>query len=88
MKQHKIPRVYLRQFGYHYNNQWKISVLQQCETFVRQKSIESFLAETNIFDVESNVHDTPRLFEEFNCDIENNYNNIISDLDTQGKLSK
>lgn len=51
--QHKLPQVYMREFGYDYKGQKKVSVLKIGEKFIRQKSIESFLSETNIFKIKS-----------------------------------
>ncbi|KFF05832.1 DUF4238 domain-containing protein [Flavobacterium reichenbachii] len=85
--QHIIPQVYLKQFGYISNDQYKVSVLKTGEKFTRQKSIKSFLAQTNIFDIESDNPEIERLFESLNCDIENVYSEILSDLETENKLS-
>jgi len=86
--QHKIPQVYLKKFGYvDKNNQWRISVISRDEKFTRQKSIESFYAVTNIFDIDSDDPRIPRMFEQLNCDLETEYNNIISELEANGSLS-
>ncbi len=86
--QHKIPQVYLKKFGYiNSNNQWKISVKSGDEKFIRQKSIESFTAVTNIFDIESDDLNIPRMFEQLNCNLETEYNNILSELENNGKLN-
>ncbi|MEK6152157.1 DUF4238 domain-containing protein [Flavobacteriaceae bacterium 3-367] len=86
--QHKVPQVYLKQFGYKFHQQDKVSVLKLGEKFIRQKSIESFLAETNIYDIKSEVPEIERIFEGLNCDIENEYNDIIADLENEGRLSE
>ncbi len=59
--QHILAQVYLKGFGYKdRNNQWKISTLDRDQVpimekynkkRISQKSIESFLSETNIFDL-------------------------------------
>lgn len=86
--QHKIPQVYLKKFGYiDKNSQWKISVISRDEKFTRQKSIKSFFAVTNIFDIISDDPRIPRMFEQLNCDLETEYNNIILELETKGSLS-
>ncbi len=86
--QHKIPQVYLKQFGYvDANNQWKASVMERGGTFTRQKSIKSFTALTNVFDIDSHDPVITRIFEKLNCDLENGYHEIIADLDTKGNLS-
>lgn len=87
-KQHKVPQVYLKKFGYQNgNNQWMISVLKRGEKSTRQKSIKSFTIETNVFDIDSNDPRIPRMFETLNSELENEYNNIISELDTNQALS-
>jgi hypothetical protein len=86
--QHKVPRVYLRKFGYKSpNNQWKVSVIRQGDFFTRQKSIESFTAETNFFDIQSDDVEIRKAFENLNCDLENEYNRILKDIEKDGKLS-
>ncbi|MCY0970274.1 DUF4238 domain-containing protein [Chryseobacterium wangxinyae] len=86
--QHKVSQVYLKQFGYLNGNQWKVSVLQVGGKFTQQKSIKSFLAETNLFDINSEVPEIERIFEELNSKIENEYLNILNDLDKEQKLSE
>lgn len=86
--QHKVPQVYLKKFGYQdNNNQWKVSVMKRGEHFSRQKSIGSFTAQTNIFDIESDDKRIQRMFERLNGELENEYNNILTDLDEKGSLS-
>jgi hypothetical protein len=86
--QHKIPQVYLKKFGYEEKGQWKVSVIKNGEKFTRQKSIGSFTAITNVFDIDSDDPRIPRMFERLNCDIENEYNNIVADIETNKKLSE
>ncbi|XWW48555.1 DUF4238 domain-containing protein (plasmid) [Fibrella sp. USSR17] len=86
--QHKVPQVYLKQFGYvDANKQWKVSVKERNEPFTRQKSIKSFTAKTNVFDLDSNDPTIIRIFEKLNCDLENGYPAIISELESGGMLS-
>jgi hypothetical protein len=87
-KQHKVPQVYLKKFGYQNgNNQWMISVLKKGLKFTQQKSIKSFTIETNVFDIDSDHPRIPRMFETLNSELENEYNNIISELDNNQTLS-
>jgi|GEM_PF-1594521 len=86
--QHKVPQVYLKQFGYLFGKQFKVSVLKNGEKFTRQKSIKSFLAENNIYDIDSEAPEIQRLFEQLNSEIETEYSDIISDLETNGTLSE
>lgn len=86
--QHKIPQVYLRKFGYQdSNNQWKVSVLKKGLNYTQQKSIKSFAAEINHFDIVSDDPEIPRMFEKMNSDLESGYNEIITDLE-RGSLSE
>jgi len=86
--QHKLPQVYMRQFGYEKNGHFKVSVLKAGEKHTRQKSIESFLSDTNIFDIESDNPKIVRSFEELNGQFENHYLSMISDLDENSELSE
>jgi hypothetical protein len=86
--QHKLPQVYLRQFGYKHKEQWKVSTKVIGENFVRQKSIESFLSEINVFKIDSDQNEIQNIFEEFNCLLEDEFLRIISDLDNNGQLSE
>ena len=86
--QHKLPQVYMRQFGYLFNKQWKVSVIKIGEKFTRQKSIESFLSETNIFKIEDSYEKLENIFEGLNGMIENEYLNLITDLENQNKFSE
>jgi len=87
--QHKVPQVYLKKFGYQdKNKQWKVSVIKRGDRFSGQKSIGSFTAQTNIFDIESDNERIQRMFERLNGELENEYNNIIDELEQQGALSE
>lgn len=85
--QHKLPQVYLKQFGFQDKEQWKVSIVQKGEQFARRKSIGSFTAETNIFDIESEDDRFPRMFETLNADLENLYPQVLSDITTNTDLS-
>lgn len=88
MKQHKIPEVYLKKWGYvNESNQPMVSIMTKGEHWLRQKSIGSFLAETNIFDIDDTTDERiPRLFEDLNTEFDNRYNNIVSELERNEKL--
>jgi len=85
--QHKLPQVYMKQFGYQTKGHSKISVMKVGEKFTRQKSIESFLSETNIFDIKSDKPKIVRIFEKLNGEFENEYLKIIRELNENKKLS-
>ncbi|TDT41970.1 uncharacterized protein DUF4238 [Maribacter spongiicola] len=84
--QHKLPQVYLKEFGYLYKEQWMVSIIKKGEKFTRQKSIGSFTAETNVFDIVSEDDRFPRMFESINCDLENLYHEMLKDLDDNDKV--
>ena len=84
--QHKLPQVYLKEFGYLNKEQWMVSIINKGEKFTRQKSIGSFTAETNVFDIESEDDRFPRMFESLNCDLENLYHEMLKDLDDNDEV--
>jgi hypothetical protein len=84
--QHKLPQVYLKEFGYLHNEQWMVSIINRGERFTRQKSIGSFTAETNVFDIESEDDRFPRMFESLNCDLENLYHEMLKDIDDNDEI--
>src|SRR5574337_33084 len=86
--QHKIPEVYQKKWGYQSGNQWKVSVIEAGEKFSRQKSIGSFTAIENHFDIESDDPKIWRSFESLNSDLDNRYNSILNELESDGKLSR
>ncbi len=72
--QHRISQVYLRQFGYKDENGKKwISVWEMGSEYTGRKSIKSFTAEKNIFDLPFHDLKEKRKFEELNGDIETFY---------------
>lgn len=87
-EQHKLPQVYLKQFGYKREQQWMVSVLDKNEDFTRQKSIKSFTATTNIFDINSQNDKIVRIFEDLNCELENEYWGIIDDIESNDYISE
>ncbi|MDQ7948454.1 MAG: DUF4238 domain-containing protein [Pedobacter sp.] len=86
--QHKLPQVYMRRFGYEINGHCKVSVLKMGERHTRQKSIESFLSDINIFDIDSDDPKIVQSFEDLNGRFETEYPNMISDLEKNGHLSE
>lgn len=84
--QHKLPQVYLKEFGYLNKEQWTVSVQKRDEKFTRQKSIGSFTSETNVFDIESEDDRFPRMFESLNCDLENLYREMLKDIDDNDEI--
>ncbi|TLX72844.1 DUF4238 domain-containing protein [Labilibacter sediminis] len=85
--QHKIPQVYLKQFGYQEKDHWKITIMVLGEKYTRHKSIESFSAKTNVFDIESEDDRFPRMFETMNAEMENLYPAMLDNISTSTKIS-
>jgi hypothetical protein len=50
--------------------------------------LKSFLSEINVFDIESERQEIGRIFEKLNGEFENEYLNMIADLDKNDKLSE
>lgn len=69
-------------------DQWKLSVIKIGEKFTRQKSIESFLSETNLFKIKNLNENLENIFESLNGMIENEYLSFISELETQKEFSE
>lgn len=87
--QHKIPRVYLKQFGYRDRNQhWKLSVMARGERSTSPRNIRSFTAVPNIFDIDSEDPRIQRMFENINGNLESSYNIILRDLQRTSSLSE
>jgi hypothetical protein len=88
-KQHIIPKVYLKQFGYvNKNGIWKvpifkiedISLMNKLDkTIVRQSNIESLLREQNIYDIPL-LNGEKRILENFFKLTEDNYQEIIDEI--------
>lgn len=78
-KQHKIPRVYLKKFGYQdSNNHWRISVMKVGQKGTSQEFIKSFTSIPNHFDIPSENDLISKIFEnDFNKKLEDNYNQIL-----------
>jgi hypothetical protein len=95
-KQHIIPQVYLKQFGYlDKNRTLKVPVLdieeiplmeQINKTIIHQSNIESLLREENIYDIPINGTDKRQL-EDFFKLTEDNYQQVIDEIKTTRELS-
>lgn len=95
-KQHIIPQVYLRKFGYiDKNRTWKVPTFNIKEvplmnridkTLIRQSNIESLLREINIYDIPIAEQDKRQL-EDFFKLTEDNYPQIIEAIEIEKHLS-
>ena len=85
--QHRIPQVYLKQFGYSKDKEHWVSVLEIGTKLTENKLIVEFTAETNIFDLPVDDDEIKRHFENLSGYVENFYRTVISNLINQKKLT-
>ena len=95
-KQHIIPQVYLKQFGYRdKNGTWKVPTFNIGEldlmqklgkTLVRQSNIKSLLQEVNIYDIPIGEMDK-KVLEEFFTLAENHYPKVIEEISLRNELT-
>lgn len=86
-KQHKIPQVYLKQFGYEKNGEYWLSVYKAGKTETENVKIKDFTAEINIFDLPFKNSELKRHFENTSNKIESYYRTVISNLHNQKRLT-
>lgn len=88
--QHRVPKTYLKQFGYkNKDNMWEISVYEHGNPITKNKSIEGFTKESNIFDISflDLNHQARRLIEK-NCQkVETFYPKLIKTLNEESRLN-
>jgi hypothetical protein len=79
--QHIIPDVYLKQFSFTTKgNHQKIKVLEKGKIGVQEQFVKSFNKVDNIFDIDSDVPEIERVFEEYHGLFETQYPNILKEL--------
>ncbi len=80
--QHLISKVYLKQFSHYIRDQPFVCVRKKGESWNRNKSIKSFLTETNTFDLSSDKPNIQRLYEnDLNGQLENEYPSILKNIE-------
>ena len=84
--QHRIPQIYLKQFGYLKNNEWYVSVYEIGKKTTSIEKINNFTKEINIYDLPFDELKGRRLFENLSSLIEDRFPKIISNLEYQKKL--
>lgn len=79
--QHRLPKVYLKPFGYPHRGRWYISVLEKGKDSTEQMDIETFTAELNAFDysVLPDIEDR-RHFELLCSKIETRYHQSVKSI--------
>ncbi|MFN3943186.1 MAG: DUF4238 domain-containing protein [Flavobacterium sp.] len=87
-KQHKISKIYLKQFGYSDENgvEW-VSVYKLGSGKTENLRICDFTTETNIFDLPFEEPEIKRHFEILSGKLENSYRSVILSLVSQKQLS-
>jgi len=96
--QHIVPQTYLKQFGYQHGTQFFCSVLEMDkfpnmselgELRTSQKSIKSFLAEDNIFDLPrfNGEEKYEKILEQQNGILETEYSRLVINLTQNNELS-
>ena len=86
--QHKVPQIYLKQFGYLKDNEWWISVLRKETDATNNVLIKNFTVETNVYDLPYDDFKVKRHFENTNGTIENKYNKILSNIHHQKQITR
>jgi Protein of unknown function (DUF4238) len=86
--QHRIPQVYLKQFGYPKEKPCWISVLGKETGMIRNVLIKNFTVETNVFDLPYKSFKIRRHFENISGTLESAYNRIISTIHNQKKIAR
>ena len=88
-RQHRIPEVYLKQFGFQDSNgKWWVSTWKLGDKFTANKSIKSFTKELNTFDLPVQDIKLKRLFENYTSQLETNYPWIINEIKSNKKFSE
>lgn len=95
-KQHIIPEVYLKQFGYQYKGGiWKVPTFNMEEielmnrldkTIIKQSTIKSLLQEINIFDIPE-IKENKKLLENFLKLTEDHYPKVMNEVQSDQLIS-
>lgn len=85
--QHRISKIYLKQFGFKEGKKWKISIWRKGTSEIDIQSIEVFSSEENIFDLPYSFSNGKRHFENTSSIIESHYGEIIKGLKRENKLT-
>lgn len=85
--QHRVPQIYLKQFGHFIENKWIVSVYKPGNAFTENLQVSRFTADFNIFDAPYGDIALRRNFEIQCSRVENFYRVIISNLKNQKQLT-
>src|SRR5579862_1152488 len=86
-RQHRVPKIYLKQFGYLENGIWKIFVVDKVVRSLVTIPIDIFSTAINEFDFPSDNYREKRHFEETAGKIESLYPMVLSSIKNQKKLT-
>ncbi|WP_169313456.1 DUF4238 domain-containing protein [Aequorivita sublithincola] len=84
--QHKIPQVYLKEFGYSIDNECWLSILKYGSKNTEEVKIIDFTKEINIFDLPFKDMEARRHYENLFNTVENRYKTIINNIRNQKQL--
>ncbi len=91
-KQHRVPQVYLKEFGFRDGDQWMITTAEKHNAelmrgvgrrWVGAKSIASVTTAENEFDLGDVFPEEKKLLEQFFWNFENEYGSVVKQLDEQ-----
>lgn len=85
--QHILAQIYLKQFGYKKDGEWRISFFEWGQVGLRNEFIRKFTTEVNLFDLPSYLFQNHRVFEENTSRIESEYKKLINNLTYQQRLT-
>lgn len=86
-KQHRISRVYLKQFGYQKEGAWHISAWEKSKNHTDNFLIDTFTVETNLFDLPFDDETIKRHFENMSQKVEDRFPTILNTIKHQQKLT-
>lgn len=86
-KQHRISKVYLKEFGYQKDGKWYISIWEKSKDYTDNILIEEFTTETNIFDLPFDEASIKRHFEDTSQKIETQYKIVLNAIKKQQQLT-
>lgn len=91
-QQHRVPQVYLKEFGFLDGDQWMITTAEKHKAelmrgvgrrWVGAKSIASVTTAENEFDLGDVLPEEKKLLEQFFWNFENEYGSVVKELDEQ-----
>jgi hypothetical protein len=85
-KQHRVSKVYLKQFGYQKDGRWYVSAWEKTKNHTDNFLIDTFTVETNLFDLPFDEVTIKRHFEDMSQKVEDRFPTILNTIKHQQKL--